>query len=106
MINLDLIPLICDYLTDYNFYFVNKSIYEIVKHTEKDNYWKYKYDSFFLNLSNDSVIFYSTYFLKIQFFVLKNQFLIYLMCYFYVYFVVHYFYVFLIFCGDTILFYH
>ena len=56
MLHFDLIPSICDYLTDTNYYFLNKEIYNIVIYLEKDIYWKFKYDNYFAEINKNYLI--------------------------------------------------
>lgn len=56
MLYLDLIILICQYMDDYNYYFLNKSFFELFNKMEKGIYWKQKYDNFFKNINKEYLI--------------------------------------------------
>ena len=56
MLHFDLIPSICDYLTDTNYYFLNREIYNIVIYLEKGIYWKLKYDNYFAEINKNYLI--------------------------------------------------
>src|SRR5579883_2213547 len=72
MFHLDLIPLICDYLLDYRHYLINKNAYKIIINKEKDNYWKFKYDNFFINLKKEYLILNGDYNWKRQYLKVKR----------------------------------
>ena len=52
----DLIILICEYLKDFNYYLLNKSLYELIIMVEKGAYWKDKYNNFFKNMGKEYLI--------------------------------------------------
>src|SRR5579883_3365707 len=56
MFHKDLISYVCNYLTDYNYYLMNKSIYKMIQLEEKNNYWKQKYDNFFKTMDKEYLI--------------------------------------------------
>src|SRR5579883_1051988 len=56
MFHKDLIPYVCNYLTEYNYYFMNKSIYKMMQSEEKNDYWKQKYDNFFKTMNKEYLI--------------------------------------------------
>ena len=52
----DLIISICEYLTDFNYYLLNKSLYKSIIMVEKGAYWKDKYNNFFKRLDKEYLI--------------------------------------------------
>src|SRR5579883_3329186 len=72
MFHLDLIPLICDYLLDYHCYLINKRVYKMILDKEKDNYWKLKYENFFINLEKRYLILKGDYNWKHQYIKIKR----------------------------------
>lgn len=50
MLNLDLIVLVCNYLDGYNYYLLNKNVYDNVIQEEKNTYWRSKYEKYLTDI--------------------------------------------------------
>lgn len=53
---IELIIEILDYLVENDCYLINKEIYSYIRQTEKSNYWKNKYENYFVDLKKEYLI--------------------------------------------------
>lgn len=63
----DLIIYICEYMSNYKYYFINKYVYNMLLIQEKNIYWKNKYNSFFESLNKNFLILDGSYNWKRQY---------------------------------------